>query len=84
MACDHPLDGHTRHGPWCEPEPWDSARYMAPNPELSEEDQIIWYAAASHVLLLNASETARRHAAAAGDRAIARETAASIPNRQAD
>jgi hypothetical protein len=19
MACDHPLDGHTEHGPWCEP-----------------------------------------------------------------
>lgn len=20
-ACDHPLDGHPNHGPWCEPEP---------------------------------------------------------------
>lgn len=74
MACDHPLDGHTRHGPWCEPEPWDSARHMAPDPALSIADQVAWYAAASHVLLLNASELCRRKAAAAGDRALSTVT----------
>ena len=70
MACDHPLDGHTTHGPWCEPEPWDSARHMAPDPSLPVEDQVTWLAAATHVLLLNASELCRRKAAAAGDRAL--------------
>jgi hypothetical protein len=72
MACDHPLDGHTKHGPWCESSSnWDSARYVAPDPALSPEDQLAWYAAATHVLLLNASELCRCKAAAAGDRAVA-------------
>ena len=73
--CDHPLDGHTRHGPWCGREDWDSARYMAPDPELPVEDQLAWYKVASHVLLLNCSERCRRNAAAEADKALARRAA---------
>jgi len=55
--------------------PWDSARFMAPDPALSLEDQLAWYKVASHVLLLNASELCRRKAAAAADRAVERVSA---------
>ena len=54
------------------PEPWDSARYMAPDPSLPIEDQLAWYKVTSHVLLLNCSERCRRNAAAEGDKALKR------------
>ncbi len=78
-ACDHPLDGHVSHGPWCEREPWDTARYMAPDPDWPLEEQRTWYAAASLVLLLNASETCRRKAAAAGDQQVKRDREKAAP-----
>lgn len=51
---------------------YDSARGVAPHPLWSSRDQLAWYAAATHVLLLNASENCRRHAAEAGDQAVGR------------
>ncbi len=56
-------------------QPWDSARYMAPDPSLPVEDQLTWYKVASHVLLLNASERCRRAAAAEADRTLERQAA---------
>jgi hypothetical protein len=53
-------------------EPWDSGRYVAPDPSLPIEDQLAWYKVASHVLLLNVSERCRRSAAAEADRALER------------
>lgn len=58
-------------------EPWDSGRYMAPDPTLPIEDQLAWYKVASHVLLLNASEQCRRAAAAEADKEIKRVRPAS-------
>ena len=58
-------------------EPWDSGRYMAPDPSLPVEDQLAWYKVASHVLLLNASERCRRAAAAEADKEIKRVRPAS-------
>jgi hypothetical protein len=58
-------------------EPWDSARYMAPDPSLPIEKQLQWHQVCGHVLLLNCSERTRRAAAAEADREIAtREPAA--------
>lgn len=55
-------------------EPWDSARYMAPDPSLPIEDQLAWYKVATHVLLLSSSERLRCAAAAEGDKALVRIT----------
>ena len=71
-ACDHPLDGHTSHGPWCEPQPWDTAKHMAPDPAWPAETQLAWFSAASLVLALNASEQCRRAAARRGDQEAAK------------
>ena len=58
------------------PGPWDSGRYVAPDPSLPIEDQLAWYKIASHVLLLNVSERCRRAAAAEADKAVERLRAA--------
>lgn len=62
-------------------EPWDSGRYMAPDPSLPLEDQLAWYKVASHVLLLNVSERTRRAAAAEADKAVDRIRASALRDR---
>ncbi len=62
-------------------QPWDSARHMAPDPNLPLEDQLAWFSAAGLVLALNASEVCRRKAAGAGDRAVQKRQASSPPGK---
>ena len=52
-------------------EPWDSGRSVAPDPSWPPERRLKWYAACTHVLLLNVSERCRRAAAAEADRECA-------------
>lgn len=47
---------------------WDSGRTVSPDPSWPVERQLKWYQVATHVLLLNCSETIRRAAARAADR----------------
>lgn len=54
-----------------EPELWDSARTVSPDPSWPAEKQLQWYRVASHVMLLNCSEMVRRKAARAADRETA-------------
>ena len=49
---------------------WDSARAVAPDPSWPIEKRLHWYQVASHVLLLNCSETVRQDAAREADREV--------------
>jgi hypothetical protein len=51
--------------------PFDTASHGAPDPAWSQEKQIAWFSAYSHILLLNSSERLRRHAAAQADKRVA-------------
>jgi hypothetical protein len=69
--------------PTVHPEPWDSARHMAPDPSLPVEAQLQWYKIASHVLLLNCSELCRHKAAAEAGKALAMSANAGQPAKPA-
>jgi hypothetical protein len=48
-------------------EPWDTARYVAPDPAWPAEKQLQWYQAATRVLAMNCDERTRAAAARAAD-----------------
>lgn len=52
-------------------EPFDTASHGAPDPAWSQEKQLAWFSAYSHILLLNSSERLRRSAAAQADKRVA-------------
>ena len=60
-------------------EPWDSGKSVSPAPWLPFEEQLVWYKAATHVLMLNVSEQCRRAAAAEADRELDRKRIAFLP-----
>jgi hypothetical protein len=67
-------DDKTRMKPPADPEPapWDSARHLAPDPALSDAEQLRWYSAATLLLGLNVSERCRQAACRRGDEEVAK------------